>query len=280
MKRVAVVGSTNLDTIYYVDRPLTLHYKGRASSRVETVGGSAANTAVWLADAGCAVSLFSSVGTDEAGSFCLRSLAKSPHLDLSNVIRHPGTTSTAVCITSPLDKVIVTYADRSPDQPLSAQARADDFHHIHIAARDSNRTAVDLLSAKSVRTSVSLELNGRTSSAFAPYADVIFSNADDLGLTGELTRSDAAGLLAQIGARPTTLLVLTRGVRGSVCFSSENQPVAVEAQMVDVIDRTGAGDAFDAGFLTARLEDRPIAQCLVSGQDFATRCLRLVGGGL
>ena len=278
MSRIAVVGSINFDVILQLDVPLDRHFKRRAAFRAEAVGGSAANTARWLAADGHAVTLYSSVGSDDVGSYCLNQLSLAG-IEVEHVMRVPGSTSSAVCITSPVDKVIITHHDGDSEDTAVEVRGSSGFDHVHIAARDHNKQAAGLLRDRHPESTVSLELNGRRSSLFARHADVIFSNADDLRVQ-QLNVHVASRLLSDIGATSGACLVLTNGPKGSVCLPPDKQLVTVPAETATrIVDRTGAGDAFNAGFLTEWLKNEPVQGCLRRGQSFAADCIGRVGGG-
>lgn len=280
MSRVAVVGSINLDTIYAIDGDVTSHSKHRATHRVEAVGGSAANTARWLTHANQQVSLFSWVGDDRNGDYCMTVLGGCVGLDVQNVRRVEQPTPCAVCISSPTSKVIVTHSQIGEPVSVIPEGTLTDFKHIHVAARDSSDTAQRLLDERSPAATVSIELNGRRTSRFAPFADVIFSNADELGASSDIDVDTATDLLARIGAPSSALLVITVGSHGSVCRDRTGRLIRRPAQRAKIVDRTGGGDAFNAGFLSKFLIGQSVADCLDAGQQFAARCLAQYGGGL
>ena len=59
--------------------------------------------------------------------------------------------------------------------------------------------------------------------------------------------------------RPARAIAVTRGARGCTVYSAEGRADA-PGFAVDEVDPTGAGDCFDAGFVSARLEGMPIAE--------------------
>ena len=68
------------------------------------------------------------------------------------------------------------------------------------------------------------------------------------------------------------------GGDGALFFANGRPPVRVPAPAVDrVIDGTGAGDAFIAGFLPAWLDKKPPAEALSSGCRLAAHALNLIG---
>jgi sugar/nucleoside kinase (ribokinase family) len=273
----AVVGSTNQDLILVVAEDFTKHSKLRATDRVVRLGGSATVTATWLAQQGSIVSLFSEVGDDETGRWCMSELRKST-LDLSHVTSQLSETSTAVCINSPREKLIVThrFADRlGAARPVPNSSL---FDHIHVSARDEESVASSLHLAAANACTVSLELNGRTNDLYRPLAQIAFTNADDLPSLGlnleNLSPVSVAELLPRAGAQ----LVVTNGAQGAVAVShSERIDVSLKSS-IQVRDRTGGGDAFNAGFLLAWKSGAEISGALESGLALAVRCITQLGG--
>ncbi len=94
----------------------------------------------------------------------------------------------------------------------------------------------------------------RARGAFAPFieaADVFLpTEAELLGLTGALSIESAAEQLLR--GRPERLIVVTRGAAGCSLISAQGR-ADIAGFAVDEIDPTGAGDCFDAAFLSALL---------------------------
>lgn len=108
-------------------------------------------------------------------------------------------------------------------------------------------------------------------------ADVCFCGLPDAGLlTGHTRPEDAASALAELG--PATV-ILTLGSRGALALE-DGRFTSVAPQPVEIVDPVGAGDAFAAGFLAARLVGEPLRAALEQaarmGAD-ATRTRRDVG---
>ena len=67
------------------------------------------------------------------------------------------------------------------------------------------------------------------------------------------------------------------GEAGSYALNRESQSARADAFAVAVVDATGAGDAFAAGFLAATLRDLPLQMCLKMGNATGARCVQAVG---
>jgi sugar/nucleoside kinase (ribokinase family) len=104
--------------------------------------------------------------------------------------------------------------------------------------------------------------------------DVLLPNEVELaGLAGTADPERAIVTLAN----GRTLVVAKLGAQGALAVL-DGRPVRVAPPDVAVVDTTGAGDSFDAGFLDAWLEDRPIADCLRAGVACGALSTRALGG--
>jgi fructokinase len=72
------------------------------------------------------------------------------------------------------------------------------------------------------------------------------------------------------------IVVLTMGAEG-VLLSEEGDVTYIPARKVDVVDATGAGDSFWAGFLTALLDGSPLQRCALFAREIVERKLTTVG---
>ena len=92
--------------------------------------------------------------------------------------------------------------------------------------------------------------------------DLLFANEDEaMQLTG---RADLDGSLAELSAKVDTL-VITKGAAGAVAIKGGERVAIPAAPVKKVIDTTGAGDLFAAGFLAARAKDAGLERCLWTG---------------
>jgi sugar/nucleoside kinase (ribokinase family) len=140
-----------------------------------------------------------------------------------------------------------------PERPRAAMLEAAKIAH------SAGRTVAFTLSE-------SLCLGDRRSGVMsmidAGTIDLLFGNEDEVRhLTGCGTLGEC---LAQLSTKVATL-VITRGADGAIARSA-NETVEVSAPRVQrVVDTTGAGDLFAAGFLAARCRGRPLKACLETG---------------
>jgi 2-dehydro-3-deoxygluconokinase len=106
----------------------------------------------------------------------------------------------------------------------------------------------------------------------APIAHLLLASTED---GRRLTDADTAIDIAQIfRARGTIEVVVTDGP-GPCAVALDDAVESIEAvQPGDVMDTTAAGDAFDAGYLAARLRDGSPTKCAAAGHALAARVVR------
>jgi sugar/nucleoside kinase (ribokinase family) len=104
--------------------------------------------------------------------------------------------------------------------------------------------------------------------------DLLFLNDHEaLQLTGERDLSSALGLLsAKVGT-----LVVTRGAEGALGLQNGKRVEIAAAPVDNVVDTTGAGDLFAAGFLAARCRGRDLVSCLEIGAICAAEVISHFG---
>jgi sugar/nucleoside kinase (ribokinase family) len=110
--------------------------------------------------------------------------------------------------------------------------------------------------------------------ALLRHADVLLANeAEALAMSGERDLEGALGVLAEHCA----CVVIRRGAAGAIGIAA-GEIAAVPAEAVDVVDTTGAGDCFNAGFLAGWLGALPLESSLALGVICGSRSVTDFGG--
>ena len=247
---ICTVGDLLLDVVVRLDSPVAVDADTYGRTRVGP-GGQAANVAAWVAALGGTARFLGKRATDSAGRIVAAELRR-PGLELAGPEVRAGT-GTVVSIAAP-DGRRTMLTDRGvsvdfrPHELDSAWLRGCRVLHLptyslarspiretsvaaaHVAMRTGALVTLDLSS-----TTVLLEL-GKASlrdllAELRPA--IVFGNEEELAVAGEL---DAPTVVAKRGA-------LGCGVR------RDGDSREYAAKPADVVDTTGAGDAFAAGFL-------------------------------
>jgi sugar/nucleoside kinase (ribokinase family) len=284
---VITMGAHILDVLV---RPVSEIPAGQDTALVEqmrvTAAGTAAGTALTFAKLGAAVRTAGAIGTDPQGELLL-SLLERGGIDTSLVVRKPDApTSMSVLPIRPngerpsLHLLGANLAYSLDDVDWDAVAEAD---HIHLGGTEmlGPDFAVRVLKhakANGTTTSVDLIAPGGmgTFDMIAPalaYTDYLLPNQEQvLGFTGAADLADGCKRLLDAGAG---MLAVTCGADGARVVSDEGTQ-QVPAFAIDVVDTTGCGDAFSAGFVYATGIGRPPRDAAVLGNAVAA----LVAQGL
>jgi sugar/nucleoside kinase (ribokinase family) len=104
--------------------------------------------------------------------------------------------------------------------------------------------------------------------------DLLFANEDEaLQLTG---RTDLKNAMTDLSIKVATL-VITKGADGAIAIENGERIAIPAAPVSEVVDTTGAGDLFAAGFLTARCKGAGLERCLWTGAIAAGEIIQHYG---
>jgi sugar/nucleoside kinase (ribokinase family) len=152
-----------------------------------------------------------------------------------------------------------------PERPRHAMLRAAQIAH------EAGRTVAFTLSE-------SLCIAGRKEGVLGMIeggmVDILFANQDEAMLLAGT--SDLDGAIARLVPFVSTLIV-TRGSAGALGIERGNRVQIPAAPVEKVVDTTGAGDLFAAGFLAARCRARPLEHCLQAGAQAAAEVISHFG---
>lgn len=278
--RVIVVGSINFDIIAPVADPPMPHQKQHVPQYSAGPGGAAVNTARWLASMGVATELVGVVGDDTFGQACLDGLIASG-VGIAMVSVMPGSSTGLAFVMSRGDaKRMFTFPGPDRDAAFGLavldELRAED--HVHIAAPVTDGLRRLLAGIETAGCSMSLEWNGRDMRTLTRSADLNFMNLDEArALTGAPAGHPAAAVAAMIAADLTGDVVLTLGASGALRANADGLVAHQPVEPVDPVDRTGGGDAFDAGVIVSWLLGEPAEAGLRRGLAAARTTLMMVG---
>ena len=279
--RVVVVGDLVVDVVLAPDVELVVgtDVPGRVMLRQ---GGSATTTARWLARGGARVSLVGAVGRDASGRALVRTIREDGVA--SHVVRIAGerTGRVGVFVAPGGERSFVQ--DRgaalclAPEQIDERWFASTELAHIPTYSLldhplgDAGRRAAELAHAAGALVTVDLSSSGPLLALGRDAAIAVIRGArpDLLFAAGSEARALGSSDESLLDVAP--IVVLKRGPRGATLLFRDGSAVRrdeVAAEAVTAPDTTGAGDAFDAGFILAWLASRragkPAAAALRSG---------------
>jgi len=289
MKRVLVAGEINVDLILKASGALpALGKEILVDDAVLTLGSASAICAVGLARLGTPVSFVGKVGADPWGDFCLDTM-RAAGIDTAGVIRDAALkTGLTVSFTLPRDRALVSYlgaigALREADVGDSVLRSAAHLHVSSFFLQEGLRPGCRALFARAHAAGLTTSLDpgfdprerwGADIVDALREVDVFFPNEVELSaISGTADVSEALRRLDN----GRTRIVAKLGAQGALTLD-EGRPLAVPAFATVPVDTTGAGDSFDAGFLHAWLEGRPLRECLLWGAACGSLSTRALGG--
>lgn len=256
-------------------------------------GGSAANTAAWLARVGETTTFIGAIGDDPAGQSQVESLHRLG-VDVRFRVDRTRPTGTCLVLVAPSGERTMVPDPGANLALLEHDVPIDEFRagdHLHVSGyallRDSRDAALHAMAAAgpagmtvSVGAASAAPLEQLGASDFlrmVPGDALLFANEKEAAvLAGRSgTSSDLTRLLATDGRQA----VVTAG-SGLATWSNGEATSSRAAEPLDrpELDTTGAGDAFAAGFLAARAREAAPDVCLRDGHALAAAACRTTGG--
>jgi sugar/nucleoside kinase (ribokinase family) len=279
---VLVIGDVMVDVVVVPSGPLQ-HGSDTPSSIRSVGGGSAANTACWLAALGRPARLVAAVGRDAMGRGAVAELEAAGVVFAGSVDPERSTGSCIVIVDADGERTMLPDRGANDALPVAAVegALADTPAWLHLSgytllddgSRPAALAAIAAARAAGVPVSVDassasplLAVGGARFLDWIAGTSVLFANDDELAaLDGPL----AAG-------RRAAVVVVKHGPAGSSWLAGDVS-CSVPAISAEVVDTVGAGDALDAGVIDALLAGADPRAALEAGAAAAARAVTRAG---
>lgn len=278
-------GALNLDKLFKVNMIAKEDEEASVTDFKISGGGSAANTIVGLAKLGLKTGFVGKVASDTEGEFLLADLRKEGVNTEGITVAENGRSGT-----------VMGFIDIKGDRALYVDPGVNDhldFHEInlnyvvdtkfiHLSSFvaqlpfNAQKKLINSLSTMKVcfdpgAIYARKGLNANKPIIRRSYA--MFPNEMEVNqLTGEDYQEGAKTFL-ELGAE---LIAVKLGKRG--CYITDGKENhLIEAYNVDAVDTTGAGDAFNAGFIYGLINGKDLYKCGMLGNFVASRCVSAIG---
>jgi sugar/nucleoside kinase (ribokinase family) len=254
-------------------------------------GGSAANVAAWLGTLGVAVTFVGRAGHNSAAD---QVAALDRHgVDARIAVdSHRSTASIVLLVDGAGQRTM--YVDRGANTELVPRDVPDDVWRdvgvLHLTGYTffdpaTRPVALELITAARKRhVAVSVD---PSSAAYVRQAgardvrdwvrgvDLLLPNEEEAQLLADRTDAgEAAGVLAD----DCKSVVVTLGGAGALVHTSDGGAFQRQAVAAEVLDTTGAGDGFAAGWIAAWVAGAPLADRMAAGLEVSARAVTILGG--
>lgn len=289
MKPIVIAGEINVDLIFTgVPALPRFGHETLAETFAQRPGSSSMILAMGLARLGDPVRFVGRCGNDAFGQFCIAALRDSG-VDTASIAADDALrTGVTIAMSSPTDRALLTWpgaiaaltADEVTDAVLA------DARHLHVSSyylQTTLRPRLGELFARARAAGLTTSLDpgsdpeqrwGRELIDVLRQVDVFLPNESEAqAITGASTPEAALRALDN----GITRTVLKTGSRGAMTLD-RGEARSAPGYPAQVVDTTGAGDSFNAGFLHAWLRDLPMLDCLRWGNACGALSARGVGG--
>ncbi len=274
---ILVVGNINFDILFPLDRLPGPHEKMTCDDARTGFGGSAANTAHWLAKLDAQVTLAGAIGADPQGEAHPASLREAG-VKTHGVHRVDSATGIAVIFSIGREKRRVRAPGANLKGRISSElvaclepSREEGCDLVYLSGGDTRTLAGYAVLAKEKDVPVICGWHGAREDEVAGIADGFILNADEVRMITGLEDP-----VEGIRALDSQIAVVTLPTGG--CLVSEGIDILkVPATELEPVDRTGGGDAFAAGFLAGMARGLDVEECGKWGNKLAAAVIMEVG---
>ena len=272
-----------------VDESQAIALYGRMQAALETSGGSAGNTVAGVASLGGRAAYLGKVAADQLGDVYEHDMkAIGVAFDTARLVGGPATARSMINVTPDGQRTMCTYLGASieltPDDVKpeviegSAIVYLEGYLFDPSEARRAFAKAAGLAHAAGRRIAITLSdafVVDRHREALLGFiegqCDIVLANEAEVKALFETDDFDAAA--ARLGAM-TNICAITRSEQGSLVLSGRDSAVIPAFPVEKVVDTTGAGDQYAAGFLLGIAGGLPLP---VSGRLGALAAAEVIG---
>jgi sugar/nucleoside kinase (ribokinase family) len=260
---------------------------------IEASGGSAGNTAAGVASFGGAAAFFGKVCDDKLGAIYRHDIrAQGVAFDTRPLEETPPTATSMIFVTPDGERSMNTYlgacvelgpedveADKAAgakvtyfegylwDPPQAKEAIRLTARHAHAAGREVSMTLSDPFCVDRYRGEFLDLMRSKT-------VDIVFANESELKSLYQTSSFETA---LDLFRKDCKLAAITRSEKGSVVVSATETASVPAIEIEKLVDTTGAGDLYAAGFLFGYTSGRSLADCARLGSLAAGLCIQQIG---
>ncbi len=243
-----------------------------------SLGGSAANFVVRVSRRGLNSGIIARIGKDHFGKY-ITSEFKKEEIDTERLVPIDEKTGMAFIAVEPDgERSIYTFMGANSKFKLERDdlnyiKRSEILHitgmYIEVVEEASKHAKILSLNPGTLLSSYGLEALEK----ILNRTHILFLNKKEVTLLTGMGCDEGADLLVEMGV---PLVVVTKGKEGSKVYTESTQ-IHYPIEELKVVDTTGAGDSFAAGFITAFFNKKELKECLKEGNQSASNCVTKLG---
>lgn len=281
---LGVYGHTALDIIYSSEHFPEPNTTVELVGRTELFGGTGANVARAASSLGVRTALASHVGGDFPQEF-MDALRKSS-VDTTDLVKVRGQRTPFIIMVSDNEHNQIGFVDQGAMKlqerlPLRTHT-VDSSRFVHVGTGRPGYALKVAKRARRLKRTVGFDPAQELHYVYTPetfrpiidLCDILFVNSAELEkVRSYLNLKEDAELLSYV-----KIVVNTKGGRGSRILTSDDEIIVGSVQPDKVVDTTGAGDGFRAGFYAGLSRSLPLEECAWAGAATASFVVEGVGG--
>jgi sugar/nucleoside kinase (ribokinase family) len=282
-----VKGSMNL-----IDEDRAELLYGDMGQAIEVSGGSAGNTAAGIASFGGSAAYIGKVKSDQLGAIFRHDMtSQGVHFPTAPAADGPATARSFILVTPDSERTMNTYLGACVNLTTADVDRAtveatkvtylEGYLWDRPEAKEAFKLATQIARAAGRKTSITLSDSfcvERHRESFLDLIrndiDIVFANETEIKSLYMTQNFDGA---MQAISKDCPIAVLTRSAQGCVVIKGQDIHAAPAFPVNKVVDVTGAGDLFAAGFLYGYTQDRPLPECAQLGAQAAAEVISHIG---
>ena len=255
----------------------------------ETIsGGSVANSVVGLSQLGNDVGFIGKVNDDELGNKYEDGLKKEKVKYFYSKKKEKIPTGTCLILITPdSERTMVTFlgiAGKINENDIDVEAIKESemtFFEGYLWDEGYPKKAFEKAIKNSKKTAMSLSDKFCVDRHKVNFLDLV-KNSLDITFANEqeiLSLIDTKNFedVIAFGKNLGKLIVITRGEKGSVAINNEEVAEFGIQKNLKIVDLTGAGDLFAAGFLHGYINNKSLKQCLEKGTEMSSKIIQVIG---
>ncbi len=243
-----------------------------------SLGGSAANFTVEVSRLGLNAGIMARIGKDQYGEYILSEF-KRENIDTDRLLPINEKTGMAFIAVEPRgERSIYAFMGANSKFKLEKEditkiKHSEILHitgmYIEVVEEASKHANILSFNPGALLSSYGID----NLEKILKRTDILFLNQKEVTILTGMECNDGALKLVETGV---PLVVVTMGNKGAIVHA-KSSIIHQPANSLDVIDTTGAGDSFAAGFISAFYQKKGLKECLKVGNESAASCVSRLG---